>query len=527
MTKNKEERNFVNRAVSIIKYRMNSLLQPTKTKMVYRQKNPFEKGIEWIKTNKLYSDNLDDRKKNTAFQLGFEFVPTLYEIGEKELSFNLVRKEASFQVANGSFLNSKGESSSFKTAQAIQNYLTVLEDLPELQSNLRHACDYLESQITQDGKILNLNFEKIDSCEAAPEYIYLLVLPPLLQAGRRLGNQKLIDATLRGVNHFARHLELLELDSEIVVSSHIFCSAMEALFDLGQIDLGKKGLQNILQLQKQNGAIGAYSNVSWTCPMGIAQLAIASYKYGFKESADKAIEHLEKIQNNSGGFYGSYGKDAHYYPKEEISLAVKFFLDAYMLKIKSDFDKQASSKFVARESIMKYDGRLEEILAFVGNLDDKRILDVGCGKGAYLRVLMEKFPVGQFYGLDISDEMLSFCPKGVHTSVGSMLAIKYPDSYFDCVFSVEALEHAVNIQAAIKEMIRVLKPGGKIVIIDKNISKLGIFKIEPWERWFNPDEVNDIFMKNGVEASYKTLSHDQNCQTDALFIVWEGRKTIR
>ena len=43
--------------------------------------------------------------------------------------------------------------------------------------------------------------------------------------------------------------------------------------------------------------------------------------------------NLEKIQNRTGGFYGSYGKGAKYIPSAEISWAVKYFLDAYLLKM--------------------------------------------------------------------------------------------------------------------------------------------------------------------------------------------------
>ena len=59
-----------------------------------------------------------------------------------------------------------------------------------------------------------------------------------------------------------------------------------------------------------------------------------------------------------------------------------------------------------------------------------------------------------------------------------MLNIKYPSDYFDCVYSVEAIEHAVNIDHAIKEMVRILKPKGKIIIITPNSDStiMGLFK---------------------------------------------------
>jgi malonyl-CoA O-methyltransferase len=73
--------------------------------------------------------------------------------------------------------------------------------------------------------------------------------------------------------------------------------------------------------------------------------------------------------------------------------------------------------------------------------------------------------------------MLSYRPKKAVTSIGSMLAIKCPDSYSDCALSVEALEHAVDIERAIKKTVRILKPDGRIIIIDKNIAKIGVLEI--------------------------------------------------
>jgi malonyl-CoA O-methyltransferase len=43
------------------------------------------------------------------------------------------------------------------------------------------------------------------------------------------------------------------------------------------------------------------------------------------------VRYLERLQHPGGGFFGSYGKGAIYFTKEEISWAVKFFIDAELL----------------------------------------------------------------------------------------------------------------------------------------------------------------------------------------------------
>jgi malonyl-CoA O-methyltransferase len=91
-------------------------------------------------------------------------------------------------------------------------------------------------------------------------------------------------------------------------------------------------MADVERCQRRNGSIPAYPDVDWICSTGIAQYAIVWYTLGKKSLADRALRCLEKIQNPSGGFYGSYGKGAKYISGAEISWAVKYFLDAHLLK---------------------------------------------------------------------------------------------------------------------------------------------------------------------------------------------------
>ena len=57
-----------------------------------------------------------------------------------------------------------------------------------------------------------------------------------------------------------------------------------------------------------------------------------------------------------------------------------------------------------------------------------------------------------------------------------MTALPFRDGSFDCAYATESLEHAVDIEDAVAEMCRVVKPGGRIVIIDKNAEQWGTFE---------------------------------------------------
>ena len=91
-------------------------------------------------------------------------------------------------------------------------------------------------------------------------------------------------------------------------------------------------VSDVARVQRRDGSIPAYPDVEWVCSTGMAQYAIVWYVLGERERADRAMAFLEKIQNPSGGFFGSYGKGAKYIAGGEISWANKYFLDAWRLK---------------------------------------------------------------------------------------------------------------------------------------------------------------------------------------------------
>ena len=71
------------------------------------------------------------------------------------------------------------------------------------------------------------------------------------------------------------------------------------------------------------------------------------------------------------------------------------------------------------------------------------------------------------------EEMLRFVPEGIHTRAGSMTELPFEDGWFDGAYATESLEHAVEIEKAVGEICRVVKPGGRIAIIDKNAEHWG------------------------------------------------------
>lgn len=167
---------------------------------------------------------------------------------------------------------------------------------------------------------------------------------------------------------------------------------------------------------------------------------------------------------------------------------------------------------------------MQLILEFFGDLSGKAVLDVGCGKGRFARVLAGRYPEAEIWGLDISPAMLKFVPPPIHTQAGVMTALPFPEGRFDCVYATESLEHAVEIELAVSEMCRVLKPGGALVIIDKNVSHFGRLKTPEWERWFDRGKLEQLLRRHCAEVSSRLISYWEDVAPDGMFVAWMARK---
>ncbi len=114
-------------------------------------------------------------------------------------------------------------------------------------------------------------------------------------------------------------------------------------------------------------------------------------------------------------------------------------------------------------------GRRQIIASFVADICRRvtdrrpRILDVGCGTGANL-LMLSKF--GDAEGVDVSEDALAFChERGLEqVKLGAAEALPYEDGTFDLVTALDVVEHLDDDLAGLREMRRVLRPGGRVLL---------------------------------------------------------------
>lgn len=295
-----------------------------------KRKTPHERALEWVKDNVIDGKGIifNSKTPQSYPEVTGYFIPTLYNWGEPELAGTFAKWLVYIQLPDGSFPALDGTPYTFDTGQVMRGLCAAMKDVGGAEAALKRACDYVLSQVGPEGQLKTPSTKLWGNI--ANDLIHVYVIPPLKDAGNLLGKPEYLEASDRILGYYKKREDLLLFDR----LSHFHAYAIEALCELGELDLADKGMTEVEKCQRQDGSVPAYPGVKWACATGIAQYAVIWYKLGKKKQADRAMKFLERIQNKSGGFFGSYGPGAGYFPVAEISWAVKFFLDACFLRLR-------------------------------------------------------------------------------------------------------------------------------------------------------------------------------------------------
>ncbi len=110
---------------------------------------------------------------------------------------------------------------------------------------------------------------------------------------------------------------------------------------------------------------------------------------------------------------------------------------------------------------------------------ENQILDIGCGTGAFAARLLEARPQATVCGLDLSDGMLSQCHERLQAAHGRLQLVRgdsqrlpFADNSFDALTCSHSFHHYPRQDLVASEMHRVLRPGGRLFIIDGDRDRL-------------------------------------------------------
>ena len=107
------------------------------------------------------------------------------------------------------------------------------------------------------------------------------------------------------------------------------------------------------------------------------------------------------------------------------------------------------------------------------------LLDVGCGTGPMIELLVKEFPDGNYTGIDLTPRMIEVAQakKLPHTKflVGDSENLPFKENTFDVVICTNSFHHYPNPQAFLDGVARVLKDGGRLVLRDYTSNRFMIW----------------------------------------------------
>jgi SAM-dependent methyltransferase len=109
-----------------------------------------------------------------------------------------------------------------------------------------------------------------------------------------------------------------------------------------------------------------------------------------------------------------------------------------------------------------------QLIAQYAQLENARVLEDGMGEGMYSSQILRRF-TPYVEGFDIEPGRVAEAQEETpHAVVAAAEQIPYPSNYFDTVLSHEVIEHVMDDRKTVSEIVRVLKPGGRVVIFLPN-----------------------------------------------------------
>lgn len=160
---------------------------------------------------------------------------------------------------------------------------------------------------------------------------------------------------------------------------------------------------------------------------------------------------------------------------------------------------------------IRFTRKAEAVLRLIKGKKKQKILEYGCGTGILARYLLQLEPDLAIEGVDISPKAIAVAKKtlkkykNAHFQAADALHMPFKDNAFDFVVGNSILHH-IDLPNALKEIVRVLKPGGKIWFCEPNMlnPQIALEKNVPFVKSFFQDSEDErAFSRWGIAKDLK------------------------
>lgn len=142
------------------------------------------------------------------------------------------------------------------------------------------------------------------------------------------------------------------------------------------------------------------------------------------------------------------------------------------LKFLSSNSKKSNEYYAGTYNKSEQQKKLEKLLESKNEFQEDSLVvgDFGCGGGSLSFYLNQVNPKAHFELIDYNNDAVEICKKNlsdfsnIHIQQGNLEEIAFGNDYFDYIFCWQTISWLTNPEKVIKELVRVLKPGGKLYI---------------------------------------------------------------
>lgn len=135
----------------------------------------------------------------------------------------------------------------------------------------------------------------------------------------------------------------------------------------------------------------------------------------------------------------------------------------------------------------------------------KRILDAGCGNGRHCKYILRRGDAdAAIHAFDLSQRMLKRSQRRLKSSrinyvAADLTRLPYPDAFFDAIVCGWVLEHLPDPLPGLKELTRILQPGGKLLLMTTEDTFAGAMSSGLWHcRTYNRQELRGLCEEAGL-----------------------------
>jgi ubiquinone/menaquinone biosynthesis C-methylase UbiE len=143
-----------------------------------------------------------------------------------------------------------------------------------------------------------------------------------------------------------------------------------------------------------------------------------------------------------------------------------------------------------------------------------RILEVGCGRGFLTRSIQQHSPDTR--GIDVNPNSIRHAVAR-NLTVMSAVQLDFPDAAFDKIYAFHTIEHLADVGLALCEMARVLRPGGRLLLVYPAEPIRGLFAVPSAVRMFrNPWKARDKHLHKLTPRRLRALIEQRGIALDPV-----------